>query len=319
MKSRSLITGITGFAGSYLAEFLLNKNQEVYGLSNNTENLDNVLKIKNKIRLFKVDLLEKPKIEKIVEKIRPNYIFHLAAQSLSPLSVAQPKQTFDINFIGTYNLLEAVRQSKIDCVIQLACSSEEYGLVYPNEVPIKEENTLRPLTPYAVSKIAVDFLGYQYSKSYGLKIIRIRAFNHEGPRRGELFVTSAFARQIALIEKGLQEPVIKVGNLEAKRDFTDVRDMVRAYYLSVLKCKPGEVYNVCSGKAWEIKEVLDYLLSLSKVKGIRIKKDPKRMRPSDLPILLGDYSKFFTTTGWKPKINFKVTLRDTLNYWRERV
>jgi len=249
---------------------------------------------------------------------RPDYIFHLAAQSYVPASWTSPAVTLEINVVGSCNLFEAVRAAQIEPVIQIACSSEEYGLVKPNEVPIKETNPLRPLSPYAVSKIAMDHLGYQYFKSYGMKIIRTRGFNHTGPRRGEVFVCSTFTKQIAEIEKRIREPVILVGNLAAKRDFTDVRDMVRGYLLAVQKGKPGEVYNLCSGKAYVISEVLDMLLSMTKIK-IKTERDPERIRPSDIPILLGDNSKFSRATGWKPKIPFEKTLKDLLNYWRKKV
>lgn len=213
-------------------------------------------------------------------------------------------------------MFEAIRKSKVEPVIQIACSSEEYGLVHQDEVPIKETNPLRPMSPYAVSKVAQDFLGYQYYKSYGMKIIRTRTFNHTGPRRGEVFVTSNFAKQIAEIELGIREPILYVGNLEAKRDFTDVRDIVRAYWLAVKKGEPGEVYNIASGKAIAIGEIVDLLLTLTKIK-IKIKQDPDRMRPSDVPILIGDYYKFQKKTGWKPSISFKQTVEDLFNYWRE--
>jgi len=318
-KTRSLITGINGFAGSHLAELLIEKNHKIYGISNDLSFTQNISAIKTKLKLFETDLRDKNALLEVIKKVKPDYIFHLAAQSFTPASVDDPKATFDINFYGTFNVLEAARISKLNCVIQIACSSAEYGMVYSDEIPIKETNPLRPLNPYAVSKIAADFLGYQYFRTYGLKIIRTRAFNHEGPRRGEQFATSSFAKQIAEIEKGIKKAIIHVGNLDTKRDFTDVRDMVRAYYLSVKKCEPGEVYNICSGKAWSIRKVLDHLLSLSKIKNIKIMKDPKRMRQSNLRVLLGDNSKFVKKTGWKPKIDFTRTLEDTLNYWRERV
>ena len=206
----------------------------------------------------------------------------------------------------------------IDPVIQIACSSEEYGMVYENEVPIKETNPLRPLSPYAVSKVAMDYLGYQYFQSYKERIIRTRGFNHTGPRRGDTFAESNFAKQIAMIEKGKQEPIIHVGNLDATRDYTDVRDMVAAYLLAVEKCDPGDVYNICTGTTIKIGDMLDMLLSMSKVK-VEIKPDPARMRPSDVPVLLGDNSKFVAKTGWKPAVPFKNTMEDLLNYWRERV
>jgi GDP-4-dehydro-6-deoxy-D-mannose reductase len=203
----------------------------------------------------------------------------------------------------------------LDCKIQIACSSEEYGHVEPHEVPIKETNPLRPLSPYAVSKVAQDYLGYQYYKSYGLHVIPTRTFNHTGPRRGENFVTSNFSKQIAEIEKGKKPPVLYVGNLSAKRDFTDVRDVVRAYWLALEKGEPGETYNIASGFCVTIKEMLDLLLSFSQV-DIEVKEDPSRLRPSDVGILLGDYDKFHQKTGWKPEIPFEKTMEDLLNYWR---
>ncbi|MCK4306651.1 GDP-mannose 4,6-dehydratase, partial [candidate division WOR-3 bacterium] len=220
------------------------------------------------------------------------------------------------NIIGELNIFEAIRRAKINPWIQIAGSSEEYGMVHSDEVPIKETNPLRPLSPYGVSKVAQDLLAYQYYMSYKLNVVRTRAFNHSGPRRGNVFVCSEFAKQIAEIEKGKREPVILVGNLDAQRDFTDVRDIVKAYWLGLDKCKPGEVYNICSGKAYKISEVLDILISLSKVK-IEIKEDPSKMRPSDVPYLGGDSTKFRDATGWKPEIPFERTLKDLLNYWRE--
>jgi len=254
-----------------------------------------------------------------VEEIRPDYIFHLASQSFVPMSWKAPADTLETNITGTVHLFEAVRKSGCKPSIQVAGSSEEYGLVRPDEVPIRETNPLRPLSPYGVSKVATDLLGFQYFKSYGLKIVTTRAFNHTGPRRGDVFVTSNFAKQIAEMEKGVREPVISVGNLNAQRDFTDVRDVVRAYWLSLQKCKPGEAYNICSEKALKIQEVLDLLLSLSKKKNIAVRPDPTRMRPSDVEVLLGDCSKFKKATGWKPEIPFKKTMGDLLDYWRKKL
>ncbi len=200
----------------------------------------------------------------------------------------------------------------------MAGSSEEYGLVTPDELPMKETNSLRPLSPYAVSKVAQDLLAWQYFKSYSLKTVRTRGFNHTGPRRGEVFICSTFAKQIAEIEKGKREPVIYVGNLEAKRDFTDVRDIARAYWLTLEKGIEGEVYNIGTGKAYAMKDVLDMLLSLSKA-NVKVEVDPQRLRPSDVPILISDSSKFVKQTGWKPEIPFRDSLQDLLNYWRERI
>jgi GDP-4-dehydro-6-deoxy-D-mannose reductase len=314
-----LITGITGFVGSHLTEYLLKLgNIEIYGIVRWRSQVDNIEHIKDKIKLYECDIRDMVSVEKTIFTIKPDKIFHLAAQSFVPTSWNAPAETLTTNVIGELNIFESVRNSKLNPVIHIACSSEEYGMVYENEIPIKETNPLRPLSPYAVSKVAQDLLGYQYYMSYKLNIIRTRGFNHTGPRRGEVFVTSNFAKQIAEIEKNKREPVIYVGNLDAKRDFTDVRDMVRAYWLSTEKCQPGEVYNICSGKAYPIREVLDILLSYSKVK-ITVKQDPSRIRPSDVPVLVGDNTKFSSVTGWKPEIPFEKTLKDLLNYWREKI
>jgi GDP-4-dehydro-6-deoxy-D-mannose reductase len=314
-----LITGITGFAGSHLAELLLSrKNYRVFGTARPRSNTENISAIKGKITLFSADILDSHSIYELVKKVKPEYIFHLAAQSYVPASWTSPANTIEININGTVHLFEAVRKLDLNPIIQIACSSEEYGLVKKSELPVNEDNPFRPLSPYAVSKVGMDLLGYQYFKSYGMKIIRTRAFNHTGPRRTETFVCSTFAKQIVEIEKGIRKPVIKVGNLEAKRDFTDVRDVVKAYLLTVQKCRPGEAYIIASGKARKISDILDLLIKLAGVK-VKIEKDSERMRPSDVPILQGNSHKFKKQTGWEPKIPFRKTLKDILDYWRERV
>ncbi|MFV2014922.1 MAG: GDP-mannose 4,6-dehydratase [Candidatus Heimdallarchaeota archaeon] len=320
-----LITGITGFAGSHLAELLLREEHDVYGLYRWRSRMENIEDVQDKITWLEGDLLDPHSLDKIFSDNKFDWVFHLAAQSFVPTSWVAPTQTLEVNIIGSANLFEAVRKSGQDPVIQIAGSSEEYGLVYPEETPMTEENPLRPLSPYGVSKLSMDYLAYQYHQSYDLKIIRTRGFNHTGPRRGEPFVCSNFAKQVATIEKKIEvrsqeaeRNVILVGNLESQRDFTDVRDMVRAYYLSVQKCEPGEVYNICSEKAVVIKDVLDTLIKMAKV-DIEIKQDPKRMRPSDVTVLLGDCSKFRKATGWKTEIPFEKTLKDLLDYWRKRV
>jgi GDP-4-dehydro-6-deoxy-D-mannose reductase len=316
---RVLITGITGFVGSHLAEYLLSlKNCEIYGTYRWRSRMENISHIKERLKLYECDLKDATAVYNLIKEIRPDMIFHLAAQSYVPMSWTAPSETIITNVISQINILEAVRNLKMDTLIHIAGSSEEYGLVLKNEVPIKETNPLRPLSPYGVSKVAQDLLGFQYYKSYNLKIIRTRAFNHEGPRRGEVFVTSNFAKQIAEIEKGKREPIIYVGNLEAVRDFTDVRDVVRAYYLVLTKGKAGEVYNIASGKGYKIKEVLDIYLRMSKVK-VEVKVDPARLRPSDVELLIGDATKIKEECGWQPQIPFEKTLEDLLNYWRERV
>lgn len=319
MTKKALITGIAGFAGSHLAELLLQQQgYEIYGLCRPRSKTDHIELIKSKIHLEDADLLDSHSLYSTIARIKPDYIFHLAAQSFVPTSWVSPSVTLEVNIVGSANIFEAVRQVGINPVIQIACSSEEYGLVLPDEIPIKETNPLRPLSPYAVSKVAMDYLGYQYHRSYGLKIIRTRGFNHTGPRRGETFVTSNFAKQVAMIEKGKQEPIIQVGNLDSQRDWTDVRDMVRGYVMAVEKCDAGEVYNICTGKAVKVADMLKLLLSYSKVK-VETKEDPSRMRPSDVPVLIGDNTKFVQKTGWKPEILFEKTMEDLLNYWRERV
>ncbi len=313
-----LITGITGFAGSHLAELLLSKDFEVHGTVRWRSSLDNIIHIKDKLRLIETDLRDAHSTARMIKECQPDYIFHLAAQSFVHSSFRAPQDTLMTNIIGTVNLFEAVRASNIEPVIQIAGSSEEYGLVHEDEIPIKETNPLRPMSPYAVSKVAEDRLGYQYHKTYGMKIVITRAFNHEGPRRGEVFVTSNFAKQVAEIEKGSRKPVVEVGNLESKRDFSDVRDVVKAYLLSVEKCSPGEAYNICSGKALSISSVLELLRSMSKAE-FSIVTDQSRIRPIDVPLLLGDCSKFMKETGWKPSIKFEKTMTDLLNYWRDKV
>lgn len=315
---KALITGITGFVGSHMAELLLREGVEVYGIQRWRSKSENIEHIKDKIKFEEADLLDAHSLYTVIDKIKPDYIFHLAAQSFVQSSWASPTQTLEVNIIGSAHLFEAVRKTGLPVPIQIACSSEEYGKVLPDEVPIKETNPLRPLSPYAVSKLAMDYLGYQYHESYDMNIIRTRGFNHTGPRRGDVFAESSFAKQIAEIEKGKREAVVKVGNLEAQRDYTDVRDMCRAYYLAVRKCDAGDVYNIAVGKAWRIRSVLDLLISMSRVK-VEVRQDPTRMRPSDVEILVGDNSKFVKKTGWKPEITFEQTMADLLDYWRERV
>lgn len=338
---RVLVTGITGFAGSHMAEFLLKQpDVEIFGIYRRRSRLEHIEGLSDKtymiepgvasiqtlqkafqpgkINIIDCDLMDAFSVHKLIGAVRPDRIFHLAAQSHVPTSWNSPYATLQDNIMGQLNLFEAIREAGIDPLIQIAGSSEEYGLVYPDEVPMKESNPLRPLSPYAVSKVTQEMLAYQYYRSYGMKNIVSRGFNHSGPRRGENFVDSSFARQIALIEKGLQEPVIYVGDLSSKRDFTDVRDMVRAYWLLLEKCKPGEVYNIGSGSTRAVQESLDILLGMSAVK-VEVRVDPTRLRPSDVLILWADASKFQEATGWKPTIPYRQTLQDMLDYWRARV
>ncbi len=317
---RVLITGITGFAGSHLAEYILahHPDVEVYGTYRWRSRMDNIRHLLDRIRLIECDLTDAAAVYWTLRDVRPDWIFHLAAQSFVPTSWKLPAETFAVNVTAQIHIFEACRALNLNPRIQIAGSSEEYGMVHPDEVPIRETNPLRPLSPYAVSKVAQDLLGYQYHMSYRMHIIRTRGFNHTGPRRGEVFVISNFAKQIAEIEAGLRPPVIHVGNLDAIRDFTDVRDMVRGYWLALANGEPGEVYNIASGVGRKIRDVLDALLRMAN-RPIDVQVDPSRLRPSDVPILIGDASKFRAITGWQPEIPFERTLEDTLNYWRERV
>ncbi len=317
---RVLITGITGFAGSHLADFLLAEHPdvEVFGTKRWRSPTDNIDHLGDRIGLVECDLKDANAVRQVLSDIRPQRIFHLAAQSFVPTSWTAPSETLTNNILSQTNLFESMRSLELDARIQIAGSSEEYGLVHPDEVPITEANPLRPLSPYAVSKVAQDLLAYQYFRSYGLQAVRTRGFNHTGPRRGEVFVTSNFAKQIASIEAGLREPILRVGNLSAQRDFTDVRDIVRAYWLALDKGRSGEVYNLASGRAVTIQELLDMLLSLSQA-DVQVQVDPERLRPSDVEILIGDASKFRSETGWQPQISLEQTIEDLLNYWRERL
>jgi GDP-4-dehydro-6-deoxy-D-mannose reductase len=348
---RVLITGITGFAGSHMADMLFGKPDiELFGTyrrRSRLDNLENLLPhlnlievgvssvdtiraafVSGKINMINSDLVDAFSVHKLIAAVRPDRIFHLAALSFVPTSWNAPAETLQTNILGQLNLFEAVRETRalaaeqgpggFDPLIQIAGSSEEYGLVLPDEVPMTEANELRPLSPYAVSKVTQEKLAYQYWMSYQVKSIISRGFNHDGPRRGEHFAPSTWARQIARIEKGLQEPIVYVGDLASKRDITDVRDMVRAYWLMLERGTPGEVYNIGSGQTRSMGEMLDMLLGMSKAR-IEIKQDPARMRPSDVKILWADAGKFQKATGWEPTIPFEQTIRDLLAYWRTHV
>lgn len=317
---RILITGITGFVGSHLADYALQRGAAVYGSSRSRSQTENIEHIRARINLIESDLRDRSSVQRLLEIAAPDYIVHLAAQSFVAASWHTPAETLHTNTVSQVNLLEVVRSRKEEPPRFLAVgSSEEYGLVYDDELPVRETNPLRPLSPYAVSKVTQDLMGYQYHQSYGLPIVRTRAFNHEGPRRGDVYVTSNFARQIAEIEAGQCPPVMSVGNLKARRDYTDVRDIVRGYWRLLEAGRPGDVYNLCSGKAWSIQDVLDFMLAHSTVRSIKVQEDPSRLRPSDIPVLIGDATKIETTVGWRPQIPFEQTLADTLEYWRRRV
>ncbi len=323
MFKKVLITGITGFVGSHLAEYIFkdHRDTKIYGLVRWRSPKDNISKIQDYIKLCYGDLEDYSSLEKILSEVRPDVIFHLAAQSYVDFSFASPISTLQANIIGTANLLEVLKtlklQSGYDPIIHICSSSEVYGQVKKDEVPIKETNQFRPASPYAVSKVGEDMLALQYFLSWNIKTIRTRMFTHEGPRRGEVFAPSNFAKQVAAIEAGKQKPVVMVGNLNSVRTFMDVRDAIRAYWLLVNICTPGEVYNIGGIETMTIGDMLNKLISFSKQKKIKIKIDPKRLRPSDVTLQIPSVEKFVKQTGWKPEIKFDQTLRDMLDYWRD--
>lgn len=315
-----LITGITGFVGSHLAEYILDLkgSHEVFGLCRWRSPRDNLVNIYNKIVAVETDLTDLGGMVRVLSRIKPAIIFHLAAQSFVQTSFNSPVHTLWTNVIGTTNLLESVRILGIDPVIHICSSSEVYGQVTKKDVPIKESCPFRPASPYAVSKVGEDMVALQYWLSYGTKTIRTRMFTHTGPRRGDVFAMSSFAKQIAAAELGLSKKVVRVGNLGSVRTFCDVRDAVRAYWLLVRKCPPGEVYNIGGDKTLTIKEALKVMLSFSRLK-FSIQQDPSLLRKSDVTLQIPDTSKFRKVTGWKPQIPLEKTLHDILEYWREEL
>src|SRR2546422_11267548 len=318
-RMRILITGITGFVGSHLTEWALSRGADVIGALRWRSNTEHIEHLRDRLTLIESDLRDLSSVLGLVEQAHPDYIVHLAAQSFVAASWQTPAETLLTNAISQMNLFEAIRQLGNRARFLVIGSSEEYGLVEPHELPIRETNPLRPLSPYAVSKVTQDLMGFQYWKSYGLDIVRARAFNHDGPRRGEAFATSNFAKQIAEIEAGLREPVVLAGDLKPTRDFSDVRDIVRGYWTLLERGTPGEVYNLCSGVDWSIERVLNFYVSQSTVSRIEIRQDPTRLRPSDVPILRGSREKIETTLGWRPAIPLETTLTDLLEYWRRRI
>lgn len=312
-----LITGSTGFAGLHLLRYLDTLgNYELFGTYLTEGSLNNVADFSQKINFEKIDLSLQDKVEEMIAKIKPDYIFHLAALASSSKSFDNPKQTLVSNIETELNILEGVRKADLSGTkILIVSSAEIYGKVNKENNPLNEEAPFNPTSSYAVSKIAQDFLGLQYFLTYNLKTIRVRPFNHIGPAQSQGFVVADFAKKIAQIENGEIEPILKVGNLETHRDFTDVRDMVRAYLLLIEKGEPGEVYNIGSGISYKISDILEKLILLSKAK-IEVKVDKSLLRPVDNQELICDYSKMKRITNWKPEITIEKTLKDTLDYFR---
>lgn len=317
MKKKVLITGATGFAGSFLAERLQGK-VETYGTCFNRKKNHFIKDILSKTKLIEVDLREKKEVEGVLKKVSPDEIYHLAAIASPKESFGDPGKVIVNNVVAEINVLEAARKLAKKAKILIIGSADEYGLVKKRDIPINEGVDLNPTNPYSVSKLTQDFLGKQYFLSYKMAIVRVRPFNHIGPRQSRGFVVADFAYQIARIEKGKQKEEIKVGNLEAIRDFTDVRDMVLAYELALKNGKSGDVYNIGSGKGYKIREILDIMLGLSEKK-IKVVIDRNFFRPADNPVVICDNKKFIKKTNWRRKYNIKKTLADVLDYWRSNI
>lgn len=310
---RVLITGMTGFIGSHLAEFLLKKEVEVVGTVWDKTELKNVEPIKDKIRILDCDIRDSTRVWEIIEEVKPERIYHLAAQSFPTVSWDEPARTLETNVLGTAHIFEAVRKSELDTIVLVACSSAEYGFVSESEVPVKESHALMPLHPYGVSKVGQDLLAYQYHRNFGIKTVRARIFNTTGPRKTD-DVCSDFTSRIVRIEKGIDKEMY-VGNLEPKRDISDVEDVVNALWLLCEKGKMGEVYNLCSSRAYRIKDILKKAIELSNI-DIEPQVDPNKLRPTDEPIIMGDNTKIREACGWIPKMSMEETLNRMLDYWR---
>jgi len=326
--NKALITGITGMVGSHLADFLLeNTDWDIFGMCRWRSSLDNVSHLldranrKDRLRFLTGDLADYVSLQNVIESARPDYVFHLAAQSYPLTSFTSPLETLDTNILGTERLLEALRRSSgIDPVIHVCASSEVYGRVPREKLPINEDCSFHPASPYAISKVGTDLVGRYHAEAYGQKVLTTRMFTHTGPRRGDVFAESTFAKQIALIECDVIPPVLKVGNLESLRTWADVRDAVRAYFMLVtMNPVPGESYNIGGSHSCTVRQMLDFLLSLSTRRDIQIEVDSTRLRPIDADLQVPDTTKFSKHTGWKPLIPFEQTMKDLLDYWRHRI
>ena len=315
---RALITGAAGFAGSHLVDHLLaHTDWDLYAYVWVKDNLEH-LPSRERLHIIPGDISQEASIREAAAQARPDYVFHLAALASVPAAYRNPGPTLITNIMGQVNLLQALIELDPMPRTLVVGSADEYGLVRPEELPIDEETPLRPNNPYAVSKISQDMLGYQYHLGYGLPVVRVRPFNHIGPRQQPSFVVPAFARQIAAAETGLQEPVLSVGNLESQRDFSDVRDIVRGYHLALTLGEPGQVYNMAAERSYSIQSILDQLLAMSD-RAFRVEQDPERLRPSDVPEIVGDSTKLRLRTGWRAEIPLQTSLRDTLEYWRQKL
>lgn len=323
-----LITGITGMVGSHLADYLVKETDwDIYGMCRWRSPLDNIrhlvddINSRNRLFLTYGDLRDSLSIDCVFENVKPDYVFHLAAQSYPLTSFTAPLDTLDTNVQGTTRVLEAIKKHCPKAIVHVCSSSEVFGRVPKEKLPINEECTFHPASPYAISKVGTDLIGRYYAEAFGMTVMTTRMFTHTGPRRGDVFAESTFAKQIAMIEGGLIPPLLKVGNLESLRTFADVRDAVRAYFMLVtVSPTAGEYYNIGGTYSCKVGEMLNFLLSLSPMKDkIKIEVDPERLRPIDADLQVPDTGKFRKHTGWQPEISFERTMTDLLDYWRERI
>lgn len=317
-KPKVLITGINGFVGSHLADLLVSEGYPVSGIAL-TCNLRHLSHVEQRIAIAYGDVRNAKEVENVLAEVKPDCIYHLAGSSFVPDAEADPKSVYDVNVLGTLNVLEAARSTHLGAKILIVSSGEVYGHVPETALPVNEEYPLKPTSPYGATKACVDMVAYQYATAYKMNVIRVRPFNHIGPRQSEQFVCSSFAKQIVEIEQGIRKPILNVGNLEARRDFTDVRDVVRAYRTLLERAQGGEVYNIGSNKTWRIGDIVGMLIGASGVKGIALEQQSLRIRPNDIPIMRCDASKVEKAIGWRPEIPIERTLQDLLNYWRETI
>ena len=324
---KAMITGFTGMVGSHLADYLLaNTDWKIYGLARWNDNMDNIehlfplINNKERVNICYGDINDLSSLMHVFSEVEPDYVFHLAAQSYPKTSFESPLETLETNILGTAKVLDALRKLDLSPIVHVCASSEVFGRVPKEFLPIHEDITFHPASPYAISKVGTDLVGRFYAEAYGMTVMTTRMFTHTGPRRGDVFSESTFAKQIAMIEAGMQEPKIYVGNLQSLRTYADVRDAVKAYYMLVtVNPIGGQYYNIGGKKTMKISEMLDYLISQSTVDNIEIVTDPERLRPIDADLQIPDTFKFEQHTKWKPEYTFEQTMNDLLQYWRDKV
>jgi len=328
MPARAFITGITGMVGSHLTDFLLEHTDwDIVGLSRWRSPMDNIehlfprINDGDRVTLVQGDLRDSLSLQRAVDVARPDYVFHLAAQSFPRVSFDSPLDTLEPNVLGTCRLLECLRLRKdLNPVVHVCSSSEVFGRVPRERLPIDETCSFHPASPYAISKVATDLLGRYYAEAFDMNVVTTRMFTHTGPRRGDVFAESSFAKQIAMIEAGQLPPIVRTGNLDSLRTWADVRDAVRAYFMLVtINPIPGSVYNIGGTYTCSVGDMLQRLLSFARVPDIRVEPDENRMRPIDADLQVPNTAKFHAHTGWTPEIPFDQTMRDLLDYWRDRI